>query len=102
MAVPQKRNDKKTRRRPRQPYSSRSRPFILDKYPVSLDEKPTFEEWLDEIEYPGDWLEEYPYMPRLEDRLLNMHSGRLLRDPGPPSDYEQDIGNDFDDLFEDY
>ena len=99
MAVPQRRNEKKSRRRPRQPYASRSRPFTLDRYPVSLDEQPTFEEWLDEIVYPGDWLEEYPYMPRLEDRLFDMHRMRLLRDPEPPSDYEQDIGNDFDDFI---
>lgn len=100
MAVPQGRNQKKSRRRTRQPYSSRLKPFTLDKHSVSLEEKPTFEEWLDEIEYPGDWLEEYPYMPRLEDRLLDMHRGRLLDRYADTNDYDSDIGNDFDDFYE--
>ena len=100
MAVPQRRNQKKTRRRPRQPYASQSRRFMLDRYLVSLDEQPTFEEWLDEIEYPGDWLEEYPYMPTLEDRLLSIHPRSFLDRYDDTDDYDSDIGNDFADFYE--
>ena len=100
MAVPRKRNEKKSRRRSRQPYSSRQRPFILDRHPVSLDEQPTFEEWLDEIVYPGDWLEEYANMPIFEERLLSMRQGSILDRHSNDDDYDSDIGNDFDDFYE--
>jgi hypothetical protein len=100
MAVPQKRNQKKTRGRSRQPYASQSRRFTLDRYLVSLEEQPTFEEWLDEIEYPGDWLEEYANMPTFGERLLSMRRGSILDRHSNDDDYDQDIGNDFDDLYE--
>lgn len=98
MVVPQKRNEKKTRRRPKQLYRARSpqgirldnKPYYSkDGHPLSLEEKPSFEEWLRDTE-PVDTIEEMVNNPE-----------RLLRQPDA-CDPDDDTGSDLDDLYEDY
>ena len=103
MAVPQQRNQKKTRRRRSTGHTVRQRRFLLDN-PIE-EHKPDFEDWLDEIRSPGDWLEnEYLEEPTFEDRLLSLHQTSFLDRPRSfldrDDDYNPDIGNDFDDLYD--
>ena len=95
MAVPQKRNEKKTRRRPKQPYALRrgvrllDNPYIKNGRVLRLEETPNFEEWLEDTE-PVDIIEEMVNDPR---RILKMAA---------QYDPDDDIQNDLEELYEDY
>lgn len=72
MSVPVRRNQKK-HRKTRSPYFNRSQRSILETVDTGqpgIEEKPSFEDWLDEIVYPGDWLGQYPFEDSLGERLL--------------------------------
>ena len=114
MAVPQQRNQKKTKGRRHTGNTVARRRFLLDRNtsadqqldrPFSFDDEPEdFEDWLDEARRPGDWLEsEYLEEPTLEDRLLRRPMSFLDRPrsflDNDNDDYNPDIGNDFDDLY---
>jgi len=97
MTVPQRRNEKKTRRRPKKPYKSRSEGIRLsinpyyskDGSPMKLEDKPSFEEWLIDTE-PVDTIEVTVNDP-----------GRILK-MAAHCDPDDDMGNDLEDIFEDY
>ena len=102
MTVPQGRNQKKTKHRKRTVYPAMRRKRLLDDN--SIERNPDFEDWLDEMHNPGDWLEQVPYMPTFEDRLLASRPMSFLDRPRSfldrDDDYDSDIGNDFDDFYD--
>jgi len=97
MTVPQRRNEKKHRSRPKQVYRSRSDSIRLginpyyskDGSPMKLEDKPSFEEWLIDTE-PVDTIEVTVNDP-----------GRILK-MAAQCDPDDDMGNDLEDIFEDY
>lgn len=98
MAVPAKRNEKKTRTRPKQLYRATRLPgikldgnpyFSKDGHFIPIEETPTFEEWLEDTE-PVDPIEEMVNNP---GRVLSIMA---------QADPDDDIINDLEDLYEDY
>ena len=114
MTIPQRRNQKKHKGRPRsiarayRPY--RGVPLLRgDEYGRPAIEETcddelaglSFEERLMSIRRPGDWLAQVPYMPTLGDRLLGVGRGGFLdKYNADDEDYNTDIGTDFDDLYD--
>lgn len=106
MPVPQRRNEKKSRRMVYKPY--RGQPLLrgYEQGRQAIEEgcdDPlaglSFEERLEMMPYPGRWLDEQAQGDSLGERLLGGR-GRLLQDSYDAEDeVDPDIGHDFDDFY---
>ena len=113
MPVPQRRNQKKHRQRPRstaranQPYrdvpllrgDENGRPGVDETCGGELASL-SFEERLMLIRQPGDWLTQVPQMPTFGEMLLGEGRGSFLDRDNDNDDDDSDFDDDMADFYE--